>query len=94
MFSFQTPLFLAVEKRMEEVVSYLLECGANANFQTRKSESDAPLHHAAARGMAEIVQALCATPSTDKNLRNGLGRLDKWRVFVAAKCAALIGLQD
>ncbi len=63
-----------MEKRAEEVVSYLLECGANPNYQTRRAEMDASIHYAAARGMSEIVQALLICPTTDKNLRNGLGQ--------------------
>uniref|UniRef100_A0A914XN59 ANK_REP_REGION domain-containing protein n=1 Tax=Plectus sambesii TaxID=2011161 RepID=A0A914XN59_9BILA len=69
----ETPLFLAVEKRCEEVVSYLLEAGAVVNQQTRRPEMDAALHYASARGMTEIVQALCAHPTTDLNMPNGMG---------------------
>uniref|UniRef100_A0A9J2Q0L7 ANK_REP_REGION domain-containing protein n=1 Tax=Ascaris lumbricoides TaxID=6252 RepID=A0A9J2Q0L7_ASCLU len=69
----ETPLFLAVEKRRVEVVAYLLEAGAYPNNQTQRPERDAPLHYAAARGMTEIVETLCANPATDINLVNGLG---------------------
>ncbi|KHN86230.1 Nuclear factor NF-kappa-B subunit [Toxocara canis] len=69
----ETPLFLAVEKRCVEVVAYLLEAGAYPNNQTQRPERDAPLHYAAARGMTEIVETLCAHPGTDINLVNGMG---------------------
>lgn len=73
LFLLQTPLFLAVEKRMEEVVAYALENAANPNHRTRNRDGDAALHYAASRGMTEIVQALCASPLTNLNLLNGAG---------------------
>jgi len=69
----ETPLFLATEKRAVEVVAYLLEAGAYPNTQTLRPERDSPLHFAAARGMTEIVQVLCANATTDINLLSGLG---------------------
>ncbi|VDK53691.1 unnamed protein product [Anisakis simplex] len=69
----ETPLFLAVQKRCVAIVEYLLEAGAYPNVQTQRPERDAPLHYAAARGMTEIVETLCANRITDVNLVNGLG---------------------
>ncbi|KAI1725687.1 ankyrin repeats (many copies) domain-containing protein [Ditylenchus destructor] len=69
----ETPLFLAVEKRHNEVVDYLLEAGASPNAQNSRMERDAPLHYAAARGMVEIVQTLCSYSSTNLNMLNGMG---------------------
>jgi ankyrin repeat protein len=69
----ETPLFLAVQKRCIDAVWYLLEVGANPNYQNRRNERDAPLHYAAARGMSEIVDALCAHTSTNVDLINGMG---------------------
>jgi len=69
----ETPLFLAVERRRPEVVDYLLEAGANPNVQTSRPERDGPLHYAASRGMAEIVQVLCSYATTNVNMMNGMG---------------------
>jgi ankyrin repeat protein len=69
----ETPLFLAVEKRQNEIVDYLLEAGAYPNAQTLRPERDAPLHHAAARGMTSIVQTMCSYATTNVNALNGMG---------------------
>lgn len=59
---------------MLEVVAYLLECGADPNRRTKNHDGDAPLHYAAARGMTEIVMALCAKKEIDLNLTNSRGQ--------------------
>ncbi|KAI6235426.1 Nuclear factor NF-kappa-B subunit [Aphelenchoides besseyi] len=68
-----TPLFLAVEKRRNEIVDYLLEAGADPNTQNSKSERDAPLHYAASRGLSDIVKTICSYNTTNLNLTNGMG---------------------
>jgi hypothetical protein len=70
---YETPLFLAIQKRCVDAVWYMLEVGANPNAVTRRPERDGPLHYAAARGMTEIVEALCAHTSTNVDLMNGMG---------------------
>jgi ankyrin repeat protein len=69
----ETPLFLAVEKRHNEVVDYLLEAGASPNTQNSRTEREAPLHYAATRGMVDIVQTLCSYSATNLNMMNGMG---------------------
>ncbi|KAI6240934.1 Nuclear factor NF-kappa-B subunit [Aphelenchoides fujianensis] len=68
-----TPLFLAVEKRHNEIVNYLLEAGADPNTQNSKAARDAPLHYAASRGLTDIVKTICSYGSTNLNLPNGMG---------------------
>ncbi|VDP53259.1 unnamed protein product [Soboliphyme baturini] len=68
-----TPLFLAVQKRLEEVVAYLIACNANPNVKRNSFEEDTPLHFAASRGMTKIVKALCSTEKIDLNVKNKLG---------------------
>lgn len=69
----ESPLMLAVQKSHTEVVTYLLEAGANPNVQSTRLERDMPLHYAATRGMTAIVQALCADQRTELNAQNGMG---------------------
>ncbi|KAI6176905.1 Nuclear factor NF-kappa-B subunit [Aphelenchoides bicaudatus] len=69
----ETPLFLAVEKRNNAVVDYLLEAGADPNTQNCKVDRDSPLHLAARLGMAEIVKTICSYSSTNLNATNGKG---------------------
>jgi ankyrin repeat protein len=52
----QTPLIIAVEKRRNEVVDYLVEAGASPNTHKTIGDKDAPLHYAATRGLMKIVQ--------------------------------------
>ncbi|VDM76775.1 unnamed protein product [Strongylus vulgaris] len=52
----ETPLFLAVQQQLKEVVAYLLEVGADPNVQTLRPEREGALHYAAARGMKDIVE--------------------------------------
>lgn len=68
-----TALFLAVEKRHNIVVDYLLEAGSDPNTQNTRYERDAPLHYAAARNMVEIVKTICSYGTTDLNMSNGMG---------------------
>ncbi|CAD5215704.1 unnamed protein product [Bursaphelenchus okinawaensis] len=68
-----TPLFLAVEKRNNVIVDYLLEVGANPNTQNGRYERDAPLHYAAGRGMVDIVKTICSYGVTNINMTNGMG---------------------
>lgn len=60
---------------MNDVVAYLLECGADPNVRPRHGDADPPLHYAAARGMSDIVQALCATGRGGVNVLNAAGKL-------------------
>lgn len=69
----ETPLFLAIEKRNNAVVDYLLEAGADPNTQNCKIDRDGPLHLAARLGMAEIVKTICSYSSTNLNATNGKG---------------------
>jgi len=68
----ETPLFLAVEKRHNEVVDYLLEAGSDPNCQS-SAKRDGPLHLAARLGMAEIVKTICSYNTTNLNAINGKG---------------------
>uniref|UniRef100_A0A1I7ST59 ANK_REP_REGION domain-containing protein n=1 Tax=Bursaphelenchus xylophilus TaxID=6326 RepID=A0A1I7ST59_BURXY len=68
-----TPLFLAVEKRNNIVVDYLLEVGASPNTQNGRYERDAPLHYAAARGMVDVVKTICSYSAANLNMTNGMG---------------------
>ncbi|KHJ98658.1 ankyrin repeat protein [Oesophagostomum dentatum] len=52
----ETPLYLAVQQQLKEVVAYLLEVGADPNVQTVRPEREGALHYAAARGMKDIVE--------------------------------------
>jgi len=70
---FQTPLFLAVEKRLKEVVAYGLENSDNPNLQAMNRLGDAPLHFAAARGLTDLVLLLCQSSKVDVNLANSIG---------------------
>jgi len=69
----ETPLFLAIEKRNNSVVDYLLEAGADPNTQNSKIDRDSPLHLASRLGMAEIVKTICSYNSTNLNANNGKG---------------------
>lgn len=69
----ETPLFLAVEKRHNEVVDYLLEAGADPNCQNSRIERDTPLHVAARLGMPETVKTICSYSATNLNATNGMG---------------------
>uniref|UniRef100_A0A915KUS4 ANK_REP_REGION domain-containing protein n=1 Tax=Romanomermis culicivorax TaxID=13658 RepID=A0A915KUS4_ROMCU len=69
----ETPLFLAVEKRLKDVVAYGLENCANPNIQAFNRDQDTPLHYAAARSMVAIVQLLCECPLVNVNMMNGAG---------------------
>ncbi|VDK62344.1 unnamed protein product, partial [Cylicostephanus goldi] len=70
----ETPLFLAVQQQLKEVVAYLLEVGADPNVQTLRPEREGALHYAAARGMKDIVEILCATRGLRINQLNGRGQ--------------------
>uniref|UniRef100_A0A1I8EK63 ANK_REP_REGION domain-containing protein n=1 Tax=Wuchereria bancrofti TaxID=6293 RepID=A0A1I8EK63_WUCBA len=72
--TFETPLYLAVQKNNSEVVAYLLEAGANPNHQTASSGQQTSLHYAASNGMIEIVEILCASGKADINMPNGMGQ--------------------
>ncbi|EJW81499.1 hypothetical protein WUBG_07593, partial [Wuchereria bancrofti] len=84
--TFETPLYLAVQKNNSEVVAYLLEAGANPNHQTASSGQQTSLHYAASNGMIEIVEVisfvkdyafiviLCASGKADINMPNGMGQ--------------------
>ncbi|MCP9265958.1 Nuclear factor NF-kappa-B subunit [Dirofilaria immitis] len=67
--AFETPLYLAVQKNSLEVVAYLIEAGANPNYQTALPGQQTPLHCAASNGMTEIVEW-----KTDVNMLNGMGQ--------------------
>lgn len=67
-------MFLAVEKGLTDVVAYLLECGADPNVHPIHGDGDAPLHYAAARGMVDIVQALCTAGRSSINTLNPVGK--------------------
>ncbi|EYC35703.1 hypothetical protein Y032_0997g3340 [Ancylostoma ceylanicum] len=70
----ETPLFLAVQQQLKEVVAYLLEVGADPNVQTVRPEREGALHYAAARGMTDIVEVLCHTRGLRINQLNGRGQ--------------------
>ncbi|KAL6724326.1 hypothetical protein Aduo_019223 [Ancylostoma duodenale] len=70
----ETPLFLAVQQQLKEVVAYLLEVGADPNVQTVRPEREGALHYAAARGMTDIVDVLCHTRGLRINQLNGRGQ--------------------
>uniref|UniRef100_A0A0N4ZAV8 ANK_REP_REGION domain-containing protein n=1 Tax=Parastrongyloides trichosuri TaxID=131310 RepID=A0A0N4ZAV8_PARTI len=69
----ETPLFIAVEKRTVLIVKYLLEVNANPNITNCRPERDAPMHFAAARGLNDIVSALCSSRIINVNILNGMG---------------------
>jgi len=69
----ETPLFLAIEKRNNFVVDYLLEAGADPNCQNSRADRDSPLHLASRLGMAEIVKTICSYNSANLNATNGKG---------------------
>ncbi|XGW22482.1 hypothetical protein V3C99_005033 [Haemonchus contortus] len=69
----ETPLFLAVQQDLKEVVAYLLEVGADPNVQSLRTEREGALHYAAARGMHDIVEILCAGQKLRINELNGRG---------------------
>uniref|UniRef100_A0A0K0D261 ANK_REP_REGION domain-containing protein n=1 Tax=Angiostrongylus cantonensis TaxID=6313 RepID=A0A0K0D261_ANGCA len=52
----ETPMFLAVQQQLKEVVAYLLEVGADPNVQTLRPEREGAIHYASARGMRDIVK--------------------------------------
>ncbi|KAK5972346.1 ANK repeat-containing protein nipk-1 [Trichostrongylus colubriformis] len=70
----ETPLFLAVQQQLKEVVAYLLEVGADPNVQSVRLEREGALHYAAARGMLDIVKILCGDPKLRINELNGRGQ--------------------
>ncbi|VDL70751.1 unnamed protein product [Nippostrongylus brasiliensis] len=70
----ETPLFLAVQQQLKEVVAYLLEVGADPNVQTIRPEREGALHYAASRGMKDIVEILCASRALRINQLNGRGQ--------------------
>lgn len=69
----ETPLFLAVKNRHNEIVDYLLEAGADPNTQNSRPERDGPLHLAARLGIPEIVKTICSYNTTNLNATNGKG---------------------
>uniref|UniRef100_A0A0K0FIM7 ANK_REP_REGION domain-containing protein n=1 Tax=Strongyloides venezuelensis TaxID=75913 RepID=A0A0K0FIM7_STRVS len=69
----ETPLFIAIEKRELLIVNYLLEINADPNIKNCRPERDAPLHFAAARGLNDIVIALCKSRLININMLNGMG---------------------
>ncbi|CEF59346.1 Ankyrin repeat and Ankyrin repeat-containing domain-containing protein [Strongyloides ratti] len=69
----ETPLFIAIEKRALLIVNYLLEVNADPNIKNCRPERDAPLHFAAARGLNDIVIALCKSKLININMLNGMG---------------------
>lgn len=69
----ETPLFIAIEKRALLIVNYLLEINADPNIKNCRPERDAPLHFAAARGLNDIVTALCKSKLININILNGMG---------------------
>jgi hypothetical protein len=68
----ETPLFLAVEKRNNDIVDYLLEVGADPNCQS-STKYDGPLHLAARLGLPNIVKTICSYNSTNLNATNARG---------------------
>ncbi|KAK6026142.1 ankyrin repeat protein [Ostertagia ostertagi] len=68
----ETPLFLAVQQQLKEVVAYLLEVGADPNVQSARPEREGALHYAAARGFNDII--LCANRELRINELNGRGQ--------------------
>lgn len=70
----ETPMFLAVQQQLKEVVAYLLEAGADPNVQTLSPERESALHYASARGMHDIVKILCSSRNTKINQLNGCGQ--------------------
>ncbi|KJH48731.1 ankyrin repeat protein [Dictyocaulus viviparus] len=70
----ETPMFLAVQQKLKEVVAYLLEVGADPNVQTLQPEGESALHYASTRGMNDIVKILCGARSLKINQLNGCGR--------------------
>ncbi|KAL3095287.1 hypothetical protein niasHS_007386 [Heterodera schachtii] len=64
---------VAVQKHQSELVDYLLEAGASPNSQSCRLQRDMPLHFAAAHGMTQIVNILCAHSSISLNAQNGNG---------------------
>ncbi|KAJ1359310.1 hypothetical protein KIN20_018003 [Parelaphostrongylus tenuis] len=70
----ETPMFLAVQQQLKEVVAYLLEAGADPNVQTLRPERESALHYASARGMHDIVKILCSSRNLKINQLNGCGQ--------------------